>query len=248
MTDNVRPSIRFLLIQACTLVLLVSFVSLGTWQLGRGDVKNEIEASAAANDLEYSTVTLPLPDYEDWRYRRIQLQGKFLSTQQFLLDNQIRDGIAGYSVLTPFNVKDSNVWVLVDRGWVPQGQDRTVLPVISLVETPTTIPGSVYVPYDDSFSLGGIAEGEDRGWPRRIQYVDYQQLAQRLQLELQPFTLRLSADVPNGYRRDWAQSQLSASKHYGYAFQWFAMALAVLVLWWVYSIRPRLKRNRKLND
>ena len=244
MADEVRASIRFLIIQACTVVLLVSFVSLGLWQLGRGDVKNQIEASVANYDPVYSSVTLPLSNYEEWRYKHIKLQGKFLSAQQFLLDNQIRDGVAGYAVLTPFKVYGtSDVWVLVDRGWIPQGHDRTVFPEISLVETPATIPGSVYVPYDDSFSLGGIAEGEDRGWPRRIQYVDYQQLAERLQLELQPFTFRLSADAPNGFRRDWAESQMPASKHYGYAFQWFAMALAVLVLWWMYSIRPILKRH-----
>lgn len=243
MTDEVRITTRFLIIQACTLVLLASFVSLGVWQLERGDVKNQIESSVIDNDPDYSNVTMPLSDYSEWRYKRIKLQGSYLSAKQFLLDNQIRDGIAGYSVLTPFNVQGSNAVVLVDRGWIPQGYDRTVFPQISLVETAVTIPGSVYVPYDDSFSLGGIAEGEDSGWPRRIQYIDYQQLSERLQLELQPFTLRLDADAPDGFRRDWVESQMSASKHYGYAFQWFAMALAVLVLWWMYSIRPLLKHD-----
>ena len=243
MTDDVRISIRFLIIQACTLFLLACFVSLGLWQLSRGDVKHEIEASIAADDTGYSAVSLPLQDHQAWRYKRIELRGKFLSDMQFLLDNQIREGVTGYSVLTPFHVEGSNTWVLVDRGWIPQGQDRNVLPEISLVETLTNIPGSVYVPYDDSFSLGGIAEGEDSGWPRRIQYIDYQQLSERLQLELQPFTLRLDADAPDGFRRDWVESQMSASKHYGYAFQWFAMALAVLVLWWIYSIRPLLKHD-----
>ncbi|MEM7304542.1 MAG: SURF1 family protein [Pseudomonadota bacterium] len=245
MSANTRISLQFLLIQACTLVLLASFVSLGLWQLGRGDVKSEIETSTKQDESsEYSSVNLPLTSLNDWRYKRIKLQGKFLSQKQFLLDNQIRDGIAGYSVLTPFYAEADDTWVLVDRGWIPQGHDRTVFPQITLVEIPITIPGSVYVPYNDSFSLGGIAEGEDVGWPRRIQYLDYQQLGQRLQLDLQPFTLRLDANAPYGFQRDWTENQMSASKHYGYAFQWFAMALAVIVLWWVYSIRPLLKSKR----
>ena len=145
MTDEVRITTRFLIIQACTLVLLASFVSLGVWQLERGDVKNQIESSVIDNDPDYSNVTMPLSDYSEWRYKRIKLQGSYLSAKQFLLDNQIRDGIAGYSVLTPFNVQGSNAVVLVDRGWIPQGYDRTVFPEISLVETAVTIPGSVYV-------------------------------------------------------------------------------------------------------
>ena len=58
-----------------------------------------------------------------------------------------------------------------------------------------------------------------------IQFVDYQQLSNRLGVTLQPFTLRLDAQQPFGYRRDWAAYNLSAKKHYGYAFQWYAMAL-----------------------
>ena len=243
MVDEIRMRNRFLIIQICTLALLVLFVWLGFWQLERGDVRSEIENSLSIDDTEYMQVALPLSPLHEWRYKKIKLQGMFLVEKQFLLDNQIRDGVVGYAVLTPFYVERSNVWVLVDRGWVPQGQDRNVLPDISFIETAPTIPGSVYVPYDKSFSLGGIAEGEDGGWPRRIQFIDYQQLGQRLQLELQPFTLRLSVDAPHGYRRDWAESQMSASKHYGYAFQWFAMAIAVLVLWWIYSIRPILNRT-----
>ena len=243
MPGEIRISMRFLLIQICTLAVLALFVSLGLWQLERGDVRSEIEKSKNSDDAEFAHVTLPLSQLHEWRYKTIKLHGKYFSEKQFLLDNQIRDGVTGYSVLTPFYVEQSGDWVLVDRGWLPQGQDRTVLPDISLNETALTIPGSVYVPYDDSFSLGGIAEGEDAGWPRRIQFIDYQQLGRRLQQELQPFTLRLSADAPHGYRRDWAESQMSANKHYGYAFQWFAMALAVLVLWWIYSIRPLLNRT-----
>ncbi|MEM8844595.1 MAG: SURF1 family protein [Pseudomonadota bacterium] len=243
MSREIRITLRFVLIQISTLAVLVLFVSLGSWQLERGNVKHGIEKSLSKDDTEFVQASLPLASLADWRYKNIKLQGNYLADKQFLLDNQIRDGVAGYAVLTPYFVERSQDWVLVDRGWVPQGHDRSFLPDISLNETLNTISGSVYVPYDDSFSLGGIAEGEDKGWPRRIQFVDYQQLGQRLQLELQPFTLRLNSDEPNGYQRDWLQSQMSASKHYGYAFQWYAMALAVLVLWWIYSIRPLLKRT-----
>ena len=202
MTKDVRISIRFLIIQACTLILLACFVSLGLWQLSRGDVKHEIEALIVDDDQDYSTVSLPLQDYRKWRYKRIGLHGRFLSDRQFLLDNQIRDRQAGYSVLTPFLVQAANVWVLVDRGWIAQGAERDIFPSVPVDSEPGYITASIYVPYGKPFSLGQIAEGEDYGWPRRIQFVDYAELSNRLGVELQAFTLRLDPQEKSGYRRD----------------------------------------------
>lgn len=222
--------------------MVTIFVILGTWQLSRGDVKGDIEQAINNQEEEFITVSLPLNDIESWRYKRIKLMGDYKVGKQFLLDNQIRDGRTGYNVLTPLFVEESNTWVLIDRGWVAQGVTRSDLPNVDFEASQGTITGRVYVPYDEAYSLGGIADGEDLHWPRRIQFVDYSQLATRLGETLQPFTLRLDAQEPNGYRRDWAENNLSSQKHYGYAFQWYAMAFAVVVLWWLYSIRPMVKK------
>lgn len=240
--DSQKMPTKFWLVQFGTIITLSLFVKLGFWQLDRGDVKSEIEY-LTKDDAQPIKVSLPLSGLEEWRYKKIQLRGYFSSSKQFLLDNQVRDGVAGYSVLTPFYVTGSETWVLVDRGWLAQGTDRNQFPDVSLNEEMRAISGSVYIPYGDSYSLGTIAEGEDTGWPRRIQFVDYLQLGQRIQTNIEPFTLRLGSSEPNGFRRDWVTTQLSAKKHYGYAFQWFAMSLAVLVLWWVYSIRPLLRKK-----
>ena len=78
---------------------------------------------------------------------------------------------------------------------------------------------------------------------RRIQFIDYQLLSDRLGVTLQPFTLRLDANEKYGYQRDWAESNIASEKHYGYAFQWYAMAFALVVLWWFYSIKPLFKNK-----
>ena len=236
--------IRFWLVQLSSLVTLALFLSLGTWQLERGNVKHQIESQQVTHSDNEVTSGIPTVPFEASRYQQIQVQGQYQPNQQFLLDNQIRDRIAGYSVLTPFYSELDRKWFLVDRGWIAQGHNRTQIPELVLDATTRTISGSVYVPYDDSFTLGGIAEGEDFGWPRRIQFVDYQALSERLGLSLLPFTLRLDVAEQNGYRRDWAANQMRSQKHYGYAFQWYAMALAILVLWWLYSIRPLLRNRR----
>jgi surfeit locus 1 family protein len=224
---------------------MILFIRLGVWQLDRGNFKSLVQESVVANSA--STVqqpSLPLNDLESWRYRNITLTGNFMPDRQFLLDNQIRDQQPGYSVLSAFHVPGMNTTILVDRGWLPQAARREQLPDISVSSETLTIKGSIYVPYENAYSLGEIAEGEDSGWPRRIQFVDYEQLSARLATQLQPFTLRLNAAMDNGYRRDWVESQSPANKHYGYAFQWFAMAAAVVVLWWINIVVANKKNER----
>ena len=234
-------ALRFWIVQLMSLATLLLFLSLGTWQLNRGNVKNIIEEANNAQQQEsFVDVQLPLEDLPSWRYKKIKLFGVY-DDKQFLLDNQVRDRITGYNVLTPLYIPNQKHWVLVDRGWIPQGKSRSELPDIDLEEKNNiAVSGSVYVPYDKSYSLGGIADGEDNGWPRRIQFVDYQQVGDRLGVNLLPFTLRLNANDKHGYRRDWTENHISSQKHYGYAFQWYAMALAIIVLWWIYSIKPLL--------
>ena len=250
MSAVIKPSRRFWIVQMCSVALVTLFVTLGMWQLERGNVKSEIEGLQAENLLSFENIVLPLEGLEGQRYKRIKLHGRYNAEKQFILDNQVRDGIAGYNVITPFYAIHFNEWLLVDRGWIPQGQSREIYPDIDFILEEMEVRGSVYVPYDSAYSLGGIADGEDSGWPRRIQFVDYQMLGERLGVgvSLQLFTLRLDSNEPMGYRRDWADTNMAANKHYGYAFQWFAMAIAMIVLWWVYSITTNIEREMKNND
>lgn len=241
MTENNHHR-QLWLIQLGTVALLALFLGLGIWQIERGNFKRQLKA--AVND---TTVTeqlyLPLDNPTAWRGKTIRIYGHYWSEKQFLLDNQVRDQLSGYSVLTPFYIQQFSSWVLVDRGWIAPQQGREQLPAVGVNEQDRTISGRIYVPFQSAFSLGGIAEGEDSGWPRRIQYVDYEQLAARLGVQLQSFTLRLDSQQPFGYRRDWLDTQLPASKHYAYAFQWFALAAAIVVLWWIYVARPKISKN-----
>ena len=50
----------------------------------------------------------------------------------------------------------------------------------------------------------------------------------------------LDEDQPDGYRRDWQPIVYGPEKHYGYAAQWFGMALATIILFFFATI----KRNK----
>ena len=53
-----------------------------------------------------------------------------------------------------------------------------------------------------------------------------------------PYSVRLDAGQPGALRVDWEPINTQPEKHTGYAVQWFAMAIA-LVLFWVYSSLKR---------
>jgi surfeit locus 1 family protein len=48
------------------------------------------------------------------------------------------------------------------------------------------------------------------------------------------------AAAPDGLARHWAAPTVTVARNYGYAFQWFAMsAAAVLLYLWLQFLRPR---------
>jgi surfeit locus 1 family protein len=45
-----------------------------------------------------------------------------------------------------------------------------------------------------------------------------------------------------GLLREWPQAATGVEKHYGYAFQWFGLALLIALLYvWFQIVRPRYK-------
>jgi surfeit locus 1 family protein len=50
-------------------------------------------------------------------------------------------------------------------------------------------------------------------------------------------------DVNDGLVRKWARPDSGSAKNWGYAFQWFAMALAVLIIYLVLSVKRERSKN-----
>lgn len=216
------------------------FAGLGRWQLNRADEKREMIETQLRRAAE-PVVELParLEDPVEWRYRKVRFAATPLAARQFLLDNQTREGRVGFNVLTAFKAADGGL-VLVDRGWIPLGADRSDPPEVSISEIPMQLEGSIYVPYGKPFALGGIDDGEF-GWPRIIQFLDFETLGRRLGAPLRPFIVRLAPSSPHGYLRTWRITSVSPDKHLAYAFQWFALSAATFAVFFVLAMRRRRK-------
>ena len=58
-------------------------------------------------------------------------------------------------------------------------------------------------------------------------------------LALQPVLIQQENDLGDGLTRTWDAPDLGVDRHYGYAFQWFAMAALIAVLFLVFHVRTR---------
>jgi surfeit locus 1 family protein len=209
------------------LVFFCLFTALGVWQVKRANQKKILlksftertaHAPLSAQDLSYST---------DWRFYRIQLQGRFDNTHTFLLDNKIRDGKIGYEVYTPFKAKHLATLLLIDRGFVPIGINRQTLPAIKAIEGEVTINGLLNLPptYAAQKELY-----ETLNWPLRVEFINLSLLANVLNKQLFPYLISLNPEDPAAYPIKWQITVMGPERHMGYAVQWFALALTLLVL------------------
>ena len=169
--------------------LLVLLLSLGNWQLDRGEEKRERLAARAeafrAPVVDLTDTPAALASHE---YRRARAQGEYDVAHQFYLDNQIDDDRVGYRVLTPFRLADRDHAVLVDRGFIPIVDGRDTLPAPPPVTASEQVTGQIGRGPSVGLKLGEPSDTPGQ-WPRRVQYMDMEYMAEALPYPLADFLL-----------------------------------------------------------
>lgn len=237
--DPARPLCRWghyafspgLLPTVLTLLLLPILIGLGCWQLQRADEKRALRTQYEQR-MGHSPLSLSnLPTLPDPRFYPLQVSGHFDNDHSFFLDNKIYQHRIGYEIVTPFIPSAGGEAFLVNRGWVAAGQNRQVLPIIPPIKAKITLTGLIDFP-QSTFKLGSNAESQ-RGWPQRIQSVIIADLAKQVGYPLRPFIILQKSDETSPYPRGWTPLNVTPIRHLGYACQWFALALALLIIYFV---------------
>lgn len=215
------------------LLVLALLLSLSRWQYSRGQEKAALEiASLAHQHGDAMRFHELLSQSEETRgyFQRVRLEGRFDNERTFLLDNQTHQGKVGYHVVTPFLDQYAQQWVLVNRGWVPGSPYRQHLPDIPSVQTKVDFVG-LHKPVEKPYLLKAQQWNTPITWPLRIQAVEIDKLDALLAYSVAPFLVLMQPDeLEYGFVRDWKPVNMTASKHYGYAFQWLLLAVAWSVL------------------
>jgi surfeit locus 1 family protein len=236
-----RYSIKFekapTLAYLCFLPLLIA---LGIWQLGRSEEKRlfleQQEQGLASSEIVQLSTVIEI-NADALRYKKVQAAGHYDQAHQFLIDNQISAGKAGYFVLTPFVLQGEAKAVLVNRGWVPLNRDRSVLPDVQIKEEQKVVTGRINRFPSVGIKLAG-AEIPTEGWPSVLQVVDSEVLAKKLAYSLFPFQIELDKELPEGFKREWqATAIMLPEQHTAYAIQWFALAFTLTLLFIWYSCK-----------
>lgn len=199
-------------------------IAAGFWQLDRADQKRTALAQQEAGFAQSPQNLAEVIDVAN--YVRVYIEGQW-SEEVFLLDNRTRSGRVGYEVVSL--VRTENLApVLVNRGWIPAGNDRTVLPKVEQPLNGQRVEGYLYRATQKPI----VFEEQvwTQTWPERAQVIDFELMQQRIGEELYPFVLRIDRQSPLAFQADWKIERDGPGMHIGYAFQWFAMALTIVIM------------------
>jgi len=209
-------------------------LGLGVWQLVRADEKNAMllaaKTAAAKPAVDIQTVAeLPVAAA---RYERVRATGEYLHELQFLWDNRVHRGRAGYEVLTPLQLSTGEV-LLVKRADLP---DTTI--DNTLQAAGVHIEGALSNP-SRGFASGPAFSATAR-FPKVLQYIDYAAVSGAIKLPVLPVLLQPLASQANAATLElvWQPTAFGPERHYGYAFQWFAMAVALTCLFVFLNLQP----------
>lgn len=217
-----------LLIGAVVFTLL--FAQLGFWQLDRADEKDliqqDIEQKFAAEPLKLTTTVGDA--WNEWRYRKIEATGHFGDGFQIYLDNRVHNGKAGYHMIAPFYLEGSDTAILINRGWVYVGRDRKFLPEVTIPTETITIKGRLSSPRSKP-TIFGDDEMPDAYSEKLWTYLDIDYVAGKYQLKLEPYIILQENDIEDGLLRQLPNYESNVTMHLGYAVQWFAFALFLVL-------------------
>ena len=225
-------------------ITFCGFIVLGFWQIDRADQKNVLNSNYTDRQQE-ATIVLDKNNIMDEKssllWRKVEFEGSFLNKQNIILDNQIFNQIAGFNIITPFKINGSNSIVLVNRGWHPNLKNREMLPVINEIKGERSLLG-----YIAGFPVSGIKLGKNNietlnSQIFRFQRLDTLELNYFLSANVMPYMIYLDPIIDKEFYENFKLPAPDSQKNYGYAFQWFAFAITLLIIF------IRLSMTRKTN-
>jgi|TARA_B110000211_G_scaffold54539_1_gene60502 surfeit locus 1 family protein len=209
------------LLASFSIFFVIVFVFLGVWQIERAAHKEGLlQAFNAEQESPPIRLTSQSPDWS-----RVFVDGIFDSSRQILIDNQIHKGKVGYKIFTPFRFDDNKI-VLVDRGWIAQGQSRSDLPQLNILEKKSRIIATVTSPEQGVLAGSELLTNE---WPRVSQTKAVEVIASAFKEPILDIVLVL--DPGSSQITEFIQIKpfaITPVKHYGYAMQWFTMSIVLL--------------------
>jgi surfeit locus 1 family protein len=245
-----RP--RWILTTLLVFVALAVLVRLGIWQLDR------LQERRIFNARVNSQINLPVLDLTvnpriqglfNMEYRTVDVVGVYDFSQQVMLRNQVWQDQPGVHLLTPLKIKDSDLAILIDRGWVPYA-DAQVGNLTQYDESgEVTVHGVIRRPESRAY-FGGVPDPTLAPGQNRLEtwnLVNLDRIKLQTSLAMLPIYVQQAPDTAWTHMpyRSQPVLDLSEGSHFGYALQWFTFAL-ILAIGYPFYIRRQFANQTRL--
>ena len=238
---------RFWVLTLAALAVAVSTFSLGQWQLRRAaqklNLQYAVEAQGNLPILKAQDLAM-FSNLQEAVYRQATLKGVWRAEHTVFLDNRQMNDKPGFIAVTPLVLDGTGQIILVQRGWAQRDfANRSKLPEIQTPTGPVTVRGRIAPPPSKLFEF----KAEERG--RLRQNLDVSSFSRETSSPLLGVSMLQTGVANEGLLRDWAPPKSGTDKHYGYAFQWFALSALVFGLYaWFQLINPWRNKRKNLRS
>jgi len=221
---------------------------LAHWQWSRHE-----EKAAVVRQLEqrYDATPIPLqeavPELSSYdpalEWQPVSMTGRYLVDDELLVRNRPLNGQPGFDVLVPFQVSGGDVFV-VDRGWVPTGNDQDAPDVV-----PAPPTGEVTVVA--RLKPGEPALGDRTGVPgtNQIATIQLSEVQRRVDAEIYDGSYGLVASespAPAEAPVKASAPEIDTGLNLSYFVQWIMFAVGAFGF--LFYVFRQEKRNRMLDE
>ncbi|MGL4473239.1 MAG: SURF1 family protein [Shewanella sp.] len=227
--SSLRYQGNVFLVLIFTVGIFILLVKLGLWQLHKGYDKQawqqQQDIKHAREPLNWDELALSAAELHG---HQAQLTTTDSKAPLIVLDNQILQGQVGYRI---FQVQQQPLLthaILIELGFVAASPDRNHIPPLTRINSAPALVGRLYYKQTNRLSQALAPEAlldSHNNKVIRIQNLNLAALAQYLSLPLLPVVLLPTELSQPQWPRVWQSPPMSVAKHFGYALQWFAMAL-----------------------
>ena len=201
------------------IIFIFIVLSLGTWQVFRLDLKNNL-ISNLENNLKKNFVSFNIDI--DQEYTKVLLKKKDLKSKIFLY--HLNKGEIGFKVIVPYEVNSSLI-VLVDKGWVRKDK-------INLIKN-TLLNDDVIVGYTKKITKKNLFTPNNSIKEDFLYSIDVDSLKKSLNKNIYPLliiqTSKINKDIiPNEYE------VRIPNNHLQYAITWYGLAIVTIIFFLYY--------------
>lgn len=211
---------------------IVLTIALGQWQTGRAQYKDALqERQDALSHAPALRLGDQLVVVDEALLRRVEVRGEFDPRFTVFVDNKIYKHRPGFHVATALRIAGTQRYVLVNRGWIAGSGDRKP-PAVITPSGEQRIEG-IAMAYGERFIELSNQVAEGNVWQNLV----LERYRQATKLDLQPILIQQDSALDDGLVRDWPRPDLKRNTHLAYAFQWYALSLAILIYFLVTHVR-----------